>query len=227
MTTITLVSKPIVDEQTEAILFDAMRSATEVFSGLIWNLRNQYEETGKAPISRKNLNEIMKEMPRRKDYYSLSTQGTREEVIRAYKSFFKLRKNGDETARAPGFLGENTLSNLRYYNGYGFEIKGDKQILRFGRSRGDEVKGVEVQIQSRKGVKFTKVINGLIAYDKKLGLQAHLVVETEDFEPLGDKVIAVGLEETKIISAIFNAGKTLLYRGREKKSIRRYWQRHR
>ena len=110
MTTITLVSKLIVDEQTEAILFDAMRSATKVFKGLIWNFRSQYEETGKAPISRKNLNKIMKELPRRKDYYSLSTQGTR-----------------------------------------------------------DEVKRVEVQIQSRKDVKLPKVINVLITYDKKLG----------------------------------------------------------
>ena len=67
MTTITLVSKLIVDEQTEAILFGAMRSATKVFNGLIWNLRNQYEETGKASISRKNLNKIMKELPRRKE----------------------------------------------------------------------------------------------------------------------------------------------------------------
>ena len=69
MTTITLVSKLNVDEPTEAILFDAMRSATKVFNGLIWNLRNQYEETGKAPISRKNLNKIMKDLLRRKDYF--------------------------------------------------------------------------------------------------------------------------------------------------------------
>ena len=50
-------------------------------------------------------------------------------------------------------------SILRYYDGYGFEIESDKLILRFGRSRGDEVNGIEVQIQSRKDVKFTKVIH--------------------------------------------------------------------
>jgi len=38
----------------------------------------------------------MKELPRRKDYYSLSTQGTRDEVIGAYSSYFEIRKNGDE-----------------------------------------------------------------------------------------------------------------------------------
>ena len=95
--------------------------------------------------------------------------------------------------------------------------------MRFGRSRGDEVKGVEVQILSRKDVKFTKVINGLIAYNKKLGLQAHLVVETEALEPLGDRVVAVDLGETQIISAMFDDGKRLLYSGLEIKSIRRYW----
>ena len=130
MTTITLVSKLIVDEQTEAIQVDAMHSATKVFNGLIWNLRNQYEETGKAPISRKNLNKIVKELPRLKDSYSLSTQGTRDEVIGADadKSVIKLRKNGEETARPPGFRRENTLSNMRYYDGYGFEIDSEGQI---------------------------------------------------------------------------------------------------
>ena len=95
--------------------------------------------------------------------------------------------------------------------------------MRFGRSRGDEVKWVEVQIQSRKDVKYTKVINVLINYDKKLGLQAHLVVEPQDLEPLGDRVVAVDLGETQIISAMFDDGKTLLYSGREIKSNRRYW----
>ena len=223
MTTITLVSKLICAERTEAILFDAMRSATKVFNGLIWNLRNQYEETGKAPISRKNLNKIMKELPRRKDYYSLSTQGTRDEVIGAYRSFIKLRKNGDEKARPPGFRRKSTLSNRRYYDGYGIKFEEDKLILGFGRSRSDEEKEVEVQIQSRKDVEFTKVVNVLISYDKKLGLQAHLVVETEDLKPLGDRVVAVDLGETQIISAMFDDGKTLLYSGREIKSIRRYW----
>ena len=91
----------------------------------------------------------------------------------------------------------------------------------FGRSRSDEEKEVEVQIQSRKDVEFTKVVNVLISYDKKLGLQAHLVVETEDLKPLGDRVVAVDLGETQIISAMFDDGKTLLYSGREIKSIRR------
>ena len=144
MTTITLVSKIIANPSVEAILLDAMHSATKVFNGMIWHLRKQYEETGKAPNSRKNLNKIMKELPRRKEYYSLSAQATRDEVIGAYKSFFALRRKGDEKARPPGFRKRNSYSNLRYYDGYGFEVIGNKLKLRFGRSRLDGVKEVEV-----------------------------------------------------------------------------------
>ena len=106
MTTITLFPKLIVDEQTEAILFDAMRSATKVSNGLIWNLRNQYGKTGKESISRKNLNKIMKELPRRRDSYSLSTQGTRDEVIGAYKSFLNYGKMGMKQLDRQVFVGK-------------------------------------------------------------------------------------------------------------------------
>jgi len=42
-------------------------------------------------LSRENLNRVLKELPRAKDYYSMSVQLTREEVREAYKSFFALR----------------------------------------------------------------------------------------------------------------------------------------
>jgi transposase len=71
--------------QTEAVLKDAMRCATKVYNGLLWHLRKEYEETGKTNISRKNLNQILKELPRTKGYYSMSVQLTRDEVIQAYQ----------------------------------------------------------------------------------------------------------------------------------------------
>ena len=39
MTLMTLVARIIADERTKEILFDAMRSATKVYNGLIWQLR--------------------------------------------------------------------------------------------------------------------------------------------------------------------------------------------
>ena len=122
----------------------------------------------------------MKELPRRKEYYSLSAQATRDEVIGAYKSYFALKINGNEKARPPGFRKRNSYSNLRYYDGFGFEVIGTKIKLRFGRSRLDGVKEVEVEMQGRDDVQYTKVRNVVITYDKKFGLQAHLVVDVED-----------------------------------------------
>ena len=223
MTTLTLVSKIIANPTAQAILLDAMLSATKVFNGLIWNLRKQFEAHGKAPISRKNLNKMMKALPRRKEYYSLSAQGTRDEVMGAYKSFFALRKHSDEKARPPGFRKKNSYANLRYYAGFGFEVDGNQLKLSFGRSRRAGIKAVEVELQGRADVQYTQVRNVVITYDKKLGLQAHLVVDVEDQAPLGDRVIAVDLGETQIIAAMFDDGQTLLYSGKEIKAIRRYW----
>ena len=50
----------------------------------------------------------MKELPCRKDFYSLSAQGTRDEVIGAYKPYFKLRKNEEGKARPTGFRRRKT-----------------------------------------------------------------------------------------------------------------------
>lgn len=224
MTIITLVAKITADSTAKAILLDAMSSATKVYNGLIWNLRKQYEESGKSPISKQNLNKLMKLLPRRKEYYSLSAQGTRDEVIGAYKSFFELRKNGDEKARPPSFRRKTAYSNLRYYEGYGFKVEGYKLILKFGLSRLDGSREVVVNFQHREDVEYNRVINVLITYDKKNGLQAHLVVDAKEKEPLGDRVVAVDLGETQIISAMFDDGNVLLYSGREIKAMRRYWQ---
>jgi IS605 OrfB family transposase len=225
MTLITLIAKITADERTEEILFDAMRSATKVYNGLIWQLREQYEQTGKAPISRKNLNKLMKLLPRAGEYYSLSTEATRDEVIGAYRSFFTLRKE-DERARPPGFRRKGRLSNLRYYDGYGFSLTEEGRLqLSLGRRRLDGVRSVEVDLQIyRTDVKFNRIVNVLITYDAKHGLQAHLVVDAKDRKALGERTAAVDLGETQMITAVFDDGKALLYSGRLIKAIRRYWQ---
>jgi putative transposase len=92
---------------------EPMRSATKVYNGLLWHLREAYKKTGKVDLSRKNLNRILKELPRAKDYYSMSVQLTREEVREAYKSFFALRKEGKTNHQAPGFRRKGYLSPLR------------------------------------------------------------------------------------------------------------------
>ncbi|MCX6054811.1 MAG: hypothetical protein NTZ74_07850 [Chloroflexi bacterium] len=48
MTMITLGAKMTIKSEAQAILLDTMQSATKVYNGLIWNLREQYKETEKA-----------------------------------------------------------------------------------------------------------------------------------------------------------------------------------
>ena len=85
-------------------------------------------------LSRKNLNRILKELPRAKDYYSMSVQLTREEVREAYKAFFALRKEGKTNHQAPGFRRKGYLSPLRYVQS-GYKVEGDRATVSLGTGR--------------------------------------------------------------------------------------------
>jgi putative transposase len=113
MSYLTLVAKVAADPAAQAVLLDAMLCATKVYNGLIYALRQEYEQTGKSKVSKQNLNMILKTLPRAKAYYSLSVQATRDEVLRAYQSYFALKKAGHETAHPPGFRRKNSYSGLR------------------------------------------------------------------------------------------------------------------
>jgi putative transposase len=97
--------------EVEAVLKEAICSATKVYNGLLWHLREAYKGTGKVDLSRKNLNRILKELPRAKDYYSMSVQLTREEVREAYKAFFALRREGNWTYAASTCTGNRGLKS--------------------------------------------------------------------------------------------------------------------
>jgi IS605 OrfB family transposase len=201
-----------------------MHCATKVYNGLIWHLREQFKQTGKNKITLKNLNGLLKLLPRAKSYYSHSAQSTRDEVIKAYRSFFALQKKGGTKHQAPGFRPKSQYSELRYYEGYGFTLNGDELTLSLGLHREDNVKNVTVKIQVRKDIDYKRIVNLLITYDKYNGLCAHLVVEVNSQKPLGNRKVAIDLGETQALTAIFDDGYVLLYNGRLLKSIRRYWQ---
>ena len=74
---------------------------------------------------------------------------------------------------------------------------------------------MEVDLQVyRQDVEFTRIVNVLITNDTKHGLQAHPVFDTVDLKVLGDRTVAVDLEEPQMITAVFDNGKALLYSGR-------------
>lgn len=124
MATRVVVAKINLSSQAEEILRSTMLSATKVYNGLLWNLRQEYEQTGKSKVTRSHLNKLLKELPRSKDYYSLAVQSTRDEVIGAYKSFFALKRNGHTEHNAPKFRRKAYLSPLKYLQS-GFKLNGN------------------------------------------------------------------------------------------------------
>jgi putative transposase len=135
MPLLTLKAQIHATPEVEAVLKEAMRSATKVYNGLLWHLREEYKKTGKVDLSRKNLNRILKELPRAKDYHSMSVQLTREEVREAYKAFFALRKEGKTNHQAPGFRRKGYLSPLRYVQS-GYKVEGDRVTVSLGTNGG-------------------------------------------------------------------------------------------
>jgi len=221
---ITLKAQIHADPQTEAILKDAMFCATKVYNGLLWHLCKEYEETGKVNISRKNLNRILKELPRAKGYYSMSVQLTRDEVREAYKSFFALKKKGLAQYKAPGFRRKSYLSPLKYVQS-GFKVEGDKVTLSLGTGREDGVRQVSFCISHRPDVEYERVRELSIAYDKVSGrIEARLVVEVKARENNGTGKAAVDLGETILMACTFDDGTVMLYSGRLIKAVRHYWQ---
>lgn len=224
MPLITLKAQVHADPQTEAVLKDAMFCATKVYNGLLWHLRKEYKETGKVNISRKNLNRILKELPRAKGYYSMSVQLTRDEVREAYRSFFALKKKGLTQHEAPGFRRKNCLSPLKYVQS-GFRVDGDRVTLSLGTSREDGVKQVSFRISHRPDIEYERVRELSITYDEVSGqIEARLVVEVKARENSGTGRVAVDLGETVLMACAFDDGTVMLYSGRLVKAIRRYWQ---
>jgi len=210
--------------EVEAVLKEAMRSATKVYNGLLWHLREAYKGTGKVDLSRKNLNRILKELPRAKDYYSMSVQLTREEVREAYKAFFALRKEGKTNHQAPGFRRKGYLSPLRYVQS-GYKVEGDRVTVSLGTGRKDGVRQVSFRVTHRPGVRYERVRQLSIVYDKLSGrLEARLTVEVRAAPKAGEGRVALDLGETILMAAAFDDESVHLYSGQKIKSVRRYWQ---
>lgn len=193
--------------EVEALLKEAMRSATKVYNGLLWHLREAYQKTGRVDLSRKNLNRILKKLPRAKDYYSMSVQLTREEVREAYQSFFALKKQGKTRHQAPGFRRKEYLSPLKYVQS-GFKIasltkvEGDRVTVSLGTGRKDGARQVSFRIAHRPGVRYERVRQLSIVYDKFSGrLEARLTVEVEAAPRPGEGRVALDLGETILMAA--------------------------
>ncbi|MGC9796432.1 transposase [Fervidobacterium riparium] len=223
MPLITIRAQIQADKETEEILKDAMRCATKVYNGLLWHLREEQKQTGAVDISRKNLNKILRKLPRANSYYSMSVQLTRDEVRAAYKSFFTLKNKGLTKHDAPSFRPKEQLSPIKYVQS-GFTVKGEEVTISLGRKRNDGIEKVSFRISHRPDVEYKNVRELSIIYDKDSGrMEARLVVEAVPQQNNGVGRAAVDIGETILMAAAFDDGTVILYSGRMIKSVRRYW----
>jgi putative transposase len=145
-------------------------------------------------------------------------------VIQSYKSFFELKKKGLTHHNATGFRKKNVLTPLKYVQS-GFKVQGNKVTLSLGTSREDGVKSVSFRISHRSDLKYEKIRQVSIVYDKISGqLEARLVMEVKLGKSHGSGKVAIDLGETILMTCAFDDGTVSLYSGRKIKSIRRYWQ---
>ena len=212
------------------ILRDVMFSATKVYNGLIWNLREEYEQNGKVSYSASHFNEIARSLPRHKELYSDVVDTTRMEVGWAFQSFFAKGKN-DPKARPPGFRPKSRLSPLRYSHPNNGSIKMIRKRgitylrISLGTTRQDGVRQLVFRLHTRTDADLSNIKNVQIIYDTSSGkFEARLVVERAPAKKLGEATVGVDLGEDWLIAANFSDGDQYLYSGRMIKSTRRYWQ---
>jgi IS605 OrfB family transposase len=97
--------------------------------------------------------------------------------------------------------------------------------LSLGIGREDGVRKVTFRISHRPDVKYERVRELSITYDKASGhCEARLVAEVKARESNGAGRVAVDLGETVLMACAFDDGTVTLYSGRQIKATRRYWQ---
>lgn len=218
---------------TLAVLRDVLLSATKLYNGLLWHLREEQKETGKVSLSMTALNKLLQKLPRYHAVYADTAQQVFREVQWAWRSFFALRKNGKTDAHAPGFRRKTTLSPLRYPRVNG--LRAGAQVYRrggavwceisLGTRREDGVRHLRFRLEGAPDFPLERPVNLQITYDRSSGqFEARLVVEISEAPRREGQTAAVDLGETWAIAARTEDGSAVLLSGRRLKALRRYWQ---
>jgi len=112
----TAVGKVLVTDDSTALLLGLLGySATKLWNTAVWHAKEAWKTTGKIPSYAKMDVVIKQEHPlwyRR--LHSQSAQAVLEELWQSYRSWFALRKKGDEKAKPPGFRRKTNLSSVTF-----------------------------------------------------------------------------------------------------------------
>ena len=222
------------DEATAEILKDVLYSATKLYNGLLWHLREEFKRTGKSQLGAPYLNQILQTLPRKKAMYADCAQQIFREIQWAYKSFFALREAGKTDRNAPGFRKKTLLSPIRYprvntpkAGAKVFRRKGKTHLhISLGTQREDGIRFLQFRIDLDPRTPLDSIQNLQITYDAlsdRFGARLVCEVEGSNQAP-GTGSLALDLGETWLAAGVFDDGEEFLLSGRHLKSIRRYWK---
>ncbi len=110
-------------KKQQKILWELAETCRLLYNHALAERQFLYESYGYSVtyIDQQNALPLLKKLfPRYKQVYSKVLQMTLKKLDSAYKSFFALKKNGDNTARPPKFRGKNYFFTLSY-NQSGFK----------------------------------------------------------------------------------------------------------
>jgi putative transposase len=152
------------------------------------------------------LPELKEKYPNYNMVYSKVLQGTLKKLDSNYRSFFALKKNGDQKAQPPRFRGEKYFMTL-IYNQSGFKIKNGRVI--FSHKVNDVPLSFEIGADfDSLNIKQLEIYNN-DPYKARGDFYVSVVCDTEPTKEYVDNNLyqAIDLGVTKIVTAVNTKGK--------------------
>ena len=190
-------------------------------------LPRKKQDIENKPTSHKQCKQlpILKKLyPRYKQNYAKTLQGTLRQLEANYRSFFVLRKNGDNDAQPPKFKGKKYFTTM-HFNQSGFKIKGTKITLsHFYPTR--ETKEIDLTFKMHgKRVFVENKVKQVTIYQIHNTKEFYLSIIYEQDEPVyfdNNIYQAIDLGLINIIAAVnSHEGKTITIKN---KRVENYWQ---
>ncbi len=192
----------------------------------MWNVANHerkalWQETGKIP----GFADQCKTLKNNRWYKLLPSQTAQEvlaELDDSYLSWYSHRKNGDLSAKPPGFRQKDTLSTLTFkQNAFGM-LDGNKVLLKLPKTY--ERTRLELAYKLPPDTKLGKVQEVKLSYESKTGDWYLLIYHKIKIEYLPlQNILALDLGIVNIVAGYFSTGQNFVIPGGELLSLDRYF----
>lgn len=214
----------IKNEDEYALIFGLIGySATKLYNTAIWERRNAWESGEKTP----NYNQQSKDLKSNRWYKSLHSQSAQailEEIDNGYQAFFSKHKSGDMKAKPPGFRKKDSLSTVTFkrdaihlYEGNMLRLSIPKKT--YGKQY------IYLHLGLRPNLELTQDNIRLARLVENKGTWCiHITYEVEYIDEISlGSSMAIDLGIPNLATCVYQDGTTVIYSGRELRSIERYF----